>query len=145
MQGMLLGKEDLTLLAHRGSCKTTCLAFSMAVMLLAFPRRNILFMRKTDEDVTEVIRQVKKILSTEAMQYLARMIYGSSVAILKTDMFTVQLSCYAAMRGAPQLIGMGIGGSLTGKHADIVITDDIVNLPPEGHCPSDSLLRFALV
>lgn len=26
------------------------------------------------------------------------------------------------------MLGIGIGGSLTGKHADIVITDDIVNL-----------------
>lgn len=43
-------------------------------------------------------------------------------------MFTVQVSCYAAMRGAAQLLGQGTGGSLTGKHADILITDDIVNL-----------------
>ena len=128
MQEMLLGQEDMTLLAHRGSYKTSCLAFAMAAMLLASPQRNILFMRKTDEDVIEVIRQVKKLLGSEAMQHLARMIYGVKVDVLKTDMFTVQLSCYAAMRGAPQLIGMGIGGSLTGKHADIVITDDIVNL-----------------
>lgn len=128
MQEMLLGQEDMTLLAHRGSYKTSCLSFAMAAMLLAYPQRNILFMRKTDEDVIEVIRQVKKLLGSEAMQHLARMIYGVKVDVLKTDMFTVQLSCYAAMRGAPQLIGMGIGGSLTGKHADIVITDDIVNL-----------------
>ena len=128
MQEMLLGQEDMTLLAHRGSYKTSCLAFAMAAMLLAYPQHNILFMRKTDEDVIEVIRQVKKLLGSEAMQHLAQMIYGAKVDVLKTDMFTVQLSCYAAMRGAPQLIGMGIGGSLTGKHADIVITDDIVNL-----------------
>ena len=128
MQEMLLGREDMTLLAHRGSYKTSCLAFAMAAMLLAFPRRNIIFLRKTDEDVTEVIRLVKKLLRTDAMQHLARMIYGAKVDVVKTDMFTVQLSCYASVRGAPQLIGMGIGGSLTGKHADVVITDDIVNL-----------------
>ena len=56
MQEMLTGREDMTLLAHRGSYKTTCLAFAMAAMLLAFPKRNILFMRKTDEDVVEVLR-----------------------------------------------------------------------------------------
>ena len=128
LEEMICGAEDFTLLAHRGSYKTSCLAFAMAAMLLAYPQRNILFMRKTDEDVIEVIRQVKKLLGSEALQHLARMIYGVKVDVLKTDMFTVQLSCYAAIRGAPQLIGMGIGGSLTGKHADIVITDDIVNL-----------------
>ena len=128
MQEMLLGREDMTLLAHRGSYKTSCLAFAMAAMLLAFPRRNIIFLRKTDEDVTEVIRLVKKLLRTDAMQHLARMIYGAKVDVVKTDMFTVQLNSYASVRGAPQLTGMGVGGSLTGKHADVVITDDIVNL-----------------
>ncbi len=128
MREMLAGQEDMTLLAHRGSYKTTCLAFAMAAMLLCFPHRNILFMRKTDEDVTEVIRQVKMILRTEAMQHLARLIYGAPVDVRKTDMFSVELSCYAAMRGAAQLLGLGSHGSMTGKHADVVITDDIVNL-----------------
>ncbi len=128
LRQMLLGREDMTLLAHRGSYKTTCLSFAMAAMLLAFPRKNILFMRKTDEDVTEVIRQVKLILRSEAMRHLSQMIYGMPVEVLKTDMFSVQLSCYAAPRGAMQLLGLGTGGSMTGKHADIVVTDDIVNL-----------------
>ena len=34
---------------------------------------------------------------------------------------------YAAPRGAVQLLGIGLGGSLTGKHADIIVTDDIIN------------------
>ena len=128
MQEMLTSREDMTLLAHRGSYKTTCLTFAMAAMLLAFPKRNILFMRKTDEDVVEVIRQVKMLLRTDAMRHLSSLIYGTPVELVKTDMFTVQTTAYAAMKGAPQLLGMGTGGSLTGKHADIVITDDIVNL-----------------
>ncbi len=128
MQEMLLGDGDMTLLAHRGSYKTTCLAFAMAAMLLAYPRKNILFMRKTDEDVTEVIRQVKLLLRTEALRHLSALIYGTPIEVLRTDMFSVEVSCYAAMRGAAQLLGLGTGGSLTGKHADIVITDDIVNL-----------------
>lgn len=125
---MLSGTEDMTLLAHRGSYKTTCLAFAMAAMTVAYPRRNIIFMRKTDEDVTEVLRQVRMILRSEAMQYLTSRIYGSPVQIQRGDMYSVQTSCYAAVRGAVQLLGLGTGGSLTGKHADVVFTDDIVNL-----------------
>ena len=136
LEEMICGREDFTLLAHRGSYKTSCLAFAMAAMLLVYPRRNIIFMRKTDEDVVEVIRQVKKLLQSDAMQRLVEMIYSVPVQVLKTDMFTVQLSCYQSVRGAAQLLGLGTGGSLTGKHADVVITDDIVNLqdrisPPE--------------
>lgn len=141
MQEMLLGTEDMTLLAHRGSYKTTCLSFAMAAMLLAFPRRNIIFMRKTDEDVTEVIRQVKMLLRTDAMRHLSSLIYAAPVEVLKTDMFSVQLSCYAALRGATQLIGLGTGGSLTGKHADIVITDDIVNLHDRTSAAERSRIR----
>ena len=136
LEEMICGREDFTLLAHRGSYKTSCLAFAMTAMLLVYPRRNIIFMRKTDEDVVEVIRQVKKLLQSDAMQRLAEMIYGAPVLVQKTDMFSVQLSCYQSVRGAAQLLGLGTGGSLTGKHADVVITDDIVNLqdrisPPE--------------
>ncbi|MDD6050343.1 MAG: hypothetical protein PUC00_03585 [Clostridiales bacterium] len=141
MQEMLLGTEDMTLLAHRGSYKTTCLSFAMAAMLLSFPHRNIIFMRKTDEDVTEVIRQVKLLLRTDAMRHLSQLIYGAPVEVQRTDMFAVQLSCYAALRGATQLIGLGTGGSLTGKHADIVITDDIVNLHDRTSAAERSRIR----
>ena len=141
MEEMLLGRSDMTLLAHRGSCKTTCLSFAMAAMLLAFPRRNIIFMRKTDEDVTEVLRQVKTLLRTETMRYLSTLIYGAPVDVLKTDMFTVQTSCYASLRGAPQLLGLGTVSSLTGKHADIVITDDIVNLHDRTSAAERSRIR----
>lgn len=128
LRELLLGQEDLTLLAHRGSYKTTCLSFAMAAMLLAYPQKNLLFMRKTDDDVVEVIRQVKRLLDTDALRYLSSLIYGRPVEVSRSDMFTVHTSCYAAMRGAPPLLGVGTGGSLTGKHADIVLTDDIVNL-----------------
>ena len=136
LEEMICGQEDFTLLAHRGSYKTSCLAFVMAAMLVVYPHRNIIFMRKTDEDVVEVIRQVKKLLQSDAMQRLAELIYGMPVQVQKTDMFSVQLNCYQSVRGAVQLLGLGTGGSLTGKHADVVITDDIVNLqdrisPPE--------------
>ena len=50
------------------------------------------------------------------------------VQVLRGDMWSVNTDCYAAIRGAPQLLGLGTGGSMTGKHADIILTDDIVNL-----------------
>lgn len=128
LQAMLCGREDMTLLAHRGSYKTTCLAFAMAAMLLLFPRKNMLFMRKTDDDVTEIIKQVKMLLRSDALMYLSQCIYGAPVQLMRSDMYTVHTGCFAALRGSAQLLGMGTGGSLTGKHADIIITDDIVNL-----------------
>ena len=128
LRQMLCGRRDMTLLAHRGSYKTTCLAFAMAATILLQPRRNIIFLRKTDDDVTEVIRQVKMLLNSAAMQYLSRCIYGRAIGVMRTDMSCVHSDCFCAMRGTVQLLGLGTGGSLTGKHADLVITDDMVNL-----------------
>lgn len=128
MQDMLLGREDMTLLAHRGAYKTTALACTMAMMLCLFPHRNMLFLRKTEQDVTEVIRLVKRMLEKDAMQYLSAQLWGQPVLPLKSDQFSVTTNCYFAQSGAVQLLGQGVHGSLTGKHADLILTDDIVNL-----------------
>ncbi len=128
LRDMIAGQEDMTLLAHRGSFKTTCLAFAMAAMMLIYPKRNLIFLRKTDEDVVEVLRQVKLLLQSDAMQYLSACIYGNPVQVLRSDMHSVHTGSFTALRGCAQLLGQGTGGSLTGKHADVVLTDDIVNL-----------------
>lgn len=125
---MLSGREDMTLLAHRGSYKTTCLAVSAAIRLVTHPRENLLLMRKTDDDVTELVRLVKLMLQSDAMRSLTGRLYGSPVGLLRSDAFSLTTDCYAAPRGASQLVAQGIGGSLTGKHADVILTDDIVNL-----------------
>lgn len=128
LRQMISGREDMTLLAHRGSFKTSCLAMSMAVTLCVRPRWNLLFLRKTDEDVLEVMRLVRTILRSDAMRYLTARLYGAPVTLRRSDQFSLTTDCYAALRGAPQLVGQGVGGSLTGKHADLILTDDIVNL-----------------
>ncbi len=128
LRQMISGREDMTLLAHRGSFKTSCLAMSMAVTLCVRPRWNLLFLRKTDDDVLEVMRLVRTILRSDAMRYLTARLYGAPVTLRRSDQFSLTADCYAALRGAPQLVGQGVGSSLTGKHADLILTDDIVNL-----------------
>ncbi|MGN1020562.1 MAG: hypothetical protein ACI4O7_09300 [Aristaeellaceae bacterium] len=125
---MLLGERDMTLLAHRGSFKTTCLCCAIAIGLLVYPEKNMIFLRKTDGDVTEVLRQVKDLLRADAMQALSARLWGQPVRLVRGDQFSLTTSCYTARRGAAQLLGQGIRGSLTGKHADLILTDDIVNL-----------------
>ena len=128
LREMLLRREDTTLLAHRGSCKTTCLTVAIAILLLTEPDKNILFLRKTDDDVTEVLRQVQGILQHEAMRYLTEKAFGAPVELVRATAADLVCSRYRSPRGAEQLHGQGIGGSLTGKHADYIFTDDIVNL-----------------
>lgn len=128
MKEMLLGSEDMTLQAHRGSYKTTCLSFALAVMLLMWPDRSIIFMRKTDDDVVEVVKQVQGILTQPIMMTLAARIHRKAVTLPVATSTQITTSVYCSPRGASQLLGIGLGGSLTGKHADTIITDDIINL-----------------
>ncbi len=128
MRQMLKHEEDMTLLAHRGSFKTTCLTIVIATLLLTEPDKSILFLRKTDDDVAEVLRQVQRILKCEAMQYLSSRLWGEPVRLIRSSAADLTTSCFHSPRGSQQLHGQGINGSLTGKHADLIFTDDIVNL-----------------
>ena len=125
---MVTSEDDMTLQAHRGSYKTTCLCVAIALLMLWHPDQNIIFLRKTDSDVAEVIKTVNRILSTDIMRDIYHALTGGELVVARDTSSEITLNIYAAPRGAAQLQGIGIGGSLTGKHADIIITDDIVNL-----------------
>lgn len=125
---MLTATDDMTLQAHRGSYKTTCLCVAIALLMIWHPDMNIIFLRKTDSDVAEVVKAVDRIVSTELFRQVYHALTDEDLAVLKRTSTELTLSCYTAPRGIAQLQGIGTGGSLTGKHADIIITDDIVNL-----------------
>ena len=52
---MVWGTEDYTLQAHRGSYKSSCLAVAIALIMVLDPKKNIIFLRKTDNDVAEMM------------------------------------------------------------------------------------------
>lgn len=128
IKDMVTRTDDMTLQAHRGSYKTTCLCVAISLLMLWHPDQNIIFLRKTDGDVAEVIKTVNRILSTDIMRDIYNALTGGDLAVARDTSSEITLNIYAAPRGAAQLQGIGIGGSITGKHADIIITDDIVNL-----------------
>ena len=130
MRSMIDGEGDMTLLAHRGSYKTTCLSIVLAIIAATDPMRNLIFMRKSEDDVKEIIGQVRKIIQHESFRYLTGKAYGEDygpVTLKQASSTSITTDVYAAAKGAAQLLGIGTSGSITGKHADIVITDDIVN------------------
>ena len=125
---MVRGREDKTLQGHRGSYKTTCLSIALALLIVMLPNKRILFMRKTDDDVKEVIKQVKKILEDGHTRYFVQCIYGVDLRFTVASANEISTNLTTDVRGTSQLFGMGIGSSLTGKHFDRIFTDDIVNL-----------------
>ena len=128
IKSLVFGKEDWTLQAHRGSYKTTCVSVAIAIYMILHPNRNIIFMRKTDDDVTEIIEQVRKILESDVLRYITFKIYRKDLKIIKSNSNEITTNLSDTTRGAVQLLGLGIKGSLTGKHAYWVHTDDIVNI-----------------
>lgn len=125
---MIADGEDQTLQAHRGSYKTTCVSIALAIIIILRPNKRTAFVRKTDNDVKEVITQVRKILEHPFTAALAERIYGMSFKVTKAAATELSTNLTNDPRGTSQLVGIGLGGSLTGKHFDIIFTDDIVNV-----------------
>lgn len=128
LRSFLYTEKDQTLLAHRGSYKTTDLSLFLAIHCIIRPNENVMFFRKTDDDVTEVITQAKKILQSGVMQRIVSDLYGTDLQLLKSNNSEIHTNLCTSTKGVSQVVGLGIGTSITGKHADIVVTDDIVNL-----------------
>lgn len=128
MREMLLGQNDDTLQAHRGSYKTTCLSVVLAIIIILYPNKKTAFFRKTDDDVKEIVSQVKKILNSGTMRYLVRIIWNVNLELTVDNALQLSTNLCTDNRGTCQLSAFGIMGSLTGKHYDLIFTDDIVNI-----------------
>lgn len=128
LKDLLFRPGDQTKQAHRGSYKTSCDSLVIALNVIIRPWERLIFMRKTDPDIQEVIRQAKEILQSGAVKEIARAITGIDLVITKDAVNEIDTNLKQGVAGASQVVGYGIGSSLTGKHADTIITDDIVNI-----------------
>lgn len=125
---MAFGTEDHTLQGHRNSYKTTSLSVAISDIMILRPNKRILFIRKTDDDVKEIVKQVKNILTDEKTIYIASSIYGVTPRLTVENALELSTNLTTDIRGTNQLTGIGCGGSITGKHYDYIFTDDIINL-----------------
>lgn len=128
LKSFLFSKDDFTLQAHRGSYKTTCLAIAIALIIVLYPSKNIIMVRKADDDVKEIVMQVKKILKSDMVKSLIWVLYRTELMLTTSSVYEIDTNLKTSPRGASQLVGLGSKTSITGKHADIVITDDIINI-----------------
>lgn len=125
---MVFGKGDQTIQGHRGSFKTTCLILAFAIILIVFPSHRTIFLRKTDTDVAEVMKASANILANPYFKAIARTFYNEELVVVTATQSAVSTNLAQGVSGAVQLLGLGCGASLTGKHADRVFTDDIINV-----------------
>lgn len=126
-----------------GSYKTTCLSIAIAIIMIIRPDLSIGFFRKTDDDVKEIVKQVKAILLSQAIRHLVYIIYGKELLLTVDNAQELSTNLKKGTRGSSQLIGLGIKTSVTGKHFDLIITDDIVNLKDRISKPERDLTKTA--
>ena len=124
---MITSDEDKTLQAHRGSYKTTCVSIALTIIIILLPNTKVLFMRKTDGDVKEIVGQVKKMLRSQVVRYFVKSIYDVELTLTTATQTEITTNLCTDPRGTAQLTAQGSNGSLTGKHFDIIFTDDIIN------------------
>lgn len=125
---MVLGKEDFTLEAHRGSYKTTCVSVAIAETMILLPSLRNLFMRKTDDDVKEIINQVRKILEAPQTQVLVNAIYGINLRLPVSNATELSTNLIIDSKGTSQTVAISANSNLTGRHFDRIFDDDIINV-----------------
>ena len=128
IKDMVHGDGDKTLQGARGTYKTTCVSFALALIMILLPNTRILFMRKTIDDVKEVIAQVAKILKDARTNELVKAIYNVNLELPKETAYELSTNLVTDSRGTSQLVGVGAGTSITGSHYERIFTDDIVTL-----------------
>ena len=128
MREMLTAKNDRTLQAHRNSYKTTCVSIVLAILMITLPNKRIMFCRKTDTDVKEIIKQVKNILLHPKTQYFVLCIWGKRLELTVDNSNELSTNLTTDIKGSSQLVAFGTKSSVTGKHYDYIFTDDIINI-----------------
>lgn len=122
------GEGDMTLQGHRGSYKTTCLEVALWLACVAMPGTTVGFFRKAQDDVEEVMEAVQRMLAHPLTGELCEAVYGRRPRLTEASGAATSTDLCCNVSGVPQLSGYGIGGSITGKHYDLICTDDIVTL-----------------
>ena len=125
IQNMWKSDDIYVLKASRGSYKSSVLTLFIALLILCKPNKTIIFMRKTDNDVKEIVEKVSKILQTPQFQAFSQILYGHGYTLTKNTAFEINTTLKTDLGGKSQLIALGSSGSLTGKHSDYIIVDDL--------------------
>ena len=120
--------QEVTLQASRNSYKSTLLSIFTACYMIIFPNKRILVIRKTDDDISDFIGTIKNILESDTFKYLVLKIWGVELQIINFNSCEITTNLKTNVDDTAQLRGKSLNSALTGKHADLIITDDIVTL-----------------
>ena len=82
------------------------------MIMILDPTHNIIFLRKADNDVSEMLRMVGKILRNQIMSDISMVLHGVPVSIVTENVDQISTNLWKSPMGAPQLLGLGIKSSM---------------------------------
>jgi hypothetical protein len=120
-------KKLSCIMAYRGSYKTTSVIICGIIRyLLFFPETRIILIRKTFTDAAKVTGAVSGCFDKPELQALFHKIHGITPRKTIDGGGRLEFNFKSAKTPEANVNAYGIGASITGAHADVIIADDIV-------------------
>ncbi|MCA8929508.1 MAG: phage terminase large subunit [Alphaproteobacteria bacterium] len=116
---LMEGEQRLLLLAFRNCGKSTLLGLLAAWLLYRHPDHRVLVLAAEQALATKLSRYARQVVERHP---LCAPLRGKGAGLWTDEAFTVART--ATWRD-PSLLARGIGGNITGAHADTVICDDV--------------------
>jgi hypothetical protein len=117
------------LMAFRGSYKTSSVVTTGIIRYLLFrPNSRILVIRKTHTEACQVVKAISRAFEQEPLHALFAMAHGIPPEKLTDANDRILFNFKQNTTLEPSIRAFGIGTSITGAHADVIIADDIIGL-----------------
>lgn len=120
------GQDMLTILAHRGSYKSTVLRFFLLFEVIDHPKLTYLYLHNKNDFARMAMDNIENMARSRVIKRLVKIKHG-------IDDFKVQAHKNGLETNLPRgnnryhITAIGILTSVVGLHFDVIVTDDIVN------------------
>lgn len=119
--------------AHRDSYKSSTLRLTLAIIMILFPLKKIVLIRKSEDGASELIDGVKKILKTPLFNTFVGILYpdilkSGGLKFTQSSGLVCDTNLNVSLSGEAQLRGCGLSSPITGMHGELIVTDDICTL-----------------
>lgn len=125
-----LNDQDYVIQAHRNSYKTTALIIVGNIWYqLQYPEDTVLLIREESKNAERTLKTIRNHLYTDCMRYIYEELFGiKNFDLLKDNADSMVLPTKEQIGIEGSLDAIGIGTSLTGRHYNRIIADDIITV-----------------
>jgi predicted phage terminase large subunit-like protein len=122
-------RRDVTLMAHRGSYKTTAVTVLGCIWWLLFnPNARILICSSTDTNAGKILGEIEAHYRGDALRALYALfdVPEPRGGAWRNDSITLATRTEVRKEGSIECVG--VGGTVTSRHYDLIVCDDLVTL-----------------